>query len=91
MSKRKQKAKKSKGCVRLTITHEEFEILQDALCSYDDCGPRDEGWKSPELEALADRIYALWKKKHKNVLSKFESRRGDFDPMAVTASGVSRA
>jgi hypothetical protein len=41
------------------MTAEQIQKLLDVLAYTDDCGPRDEGWKSSELTSAIQALEAL--------------------------------
>jgi len=42
--------------ITLTLTKAEYEMLNDILSTYTDEGPVDEGWSSPKLKALQEKV-----------------------------------
>jgi len=41
---------------QIVLTDHEYELLTNILISHMDEGPEGEGWKSPELEALTEKV-----------------------------------
>jgi hypothetical protein len=69
--------------VTIEFTSDEFEMLQEMASAYQDCGPHDEGWKSPEASALDGKIQAIWNERHKDVLAK----HGEVSAMTAGSMG----
>ena len=48
--------------IKIELTKEEAEELEDALMCYRDEGPEYAGWKSKELEALYNNVVSQLRK-----------------------------
>ena len=44
--------------LELELTEDEVEILERVVSNFDDCGPPSEGWRSPEMELVGDKVRA---------------------------------